>query len=106
MMEFSSTVDIDAALQTILQRKGVVGFIIYKDRGIILHTSFELEAAKRYAGVLPDLSYLGQHMVEDLDPEDSLQCLRIRSQAHEIIIFTRPTYSLAVVQNITGFKRS
>jgi hypothetical protein len=40
----------------LLVTQGVVGFIIYKDRGIILHTSFEVSDLNRAATKKPGKS--------------------------------------------------
>jgi dynein light chain roadblock-type len=53
----------------------------------------------RYAELVPQLASMARSMVRDLDPQNSLQFLRIRSKNHEIMVHSDPEFTLIVIQN-------
>ncbi|CAK0757456.1 hypothetical protein CVIRNUC_002541 [Coccomyxa viridis] len=77
------------ALQRLLKRKG---YVIMDKAGVPIQTSFEV-------GLVPPLVYLADDMVRDVDPQDELQFLRVRSAKQELMVSAHPEYTLLVVQS-------
>lgn len=90
--------------------QGVLGTIIVNDEGEPLRATticdkdgVPLEdqsgVVSRYAELVPQLASMARSMVRDLDPQNSLQFLRIRSKNHEIMVHSDPEFTLIVIQN-------
>lgn len=53
----------------------------------------------KYAELIPQLASVARSMVRDLDPQNNLQFLRIRSKQHEIMVHSDAEFTLIVIQN-------
>jgi dynein light chain roadblock-type len=53
----------------------------------------------QYAELIPQLASMARSMVRDLDPQNNLQFLRIRSKNHEIMVHSDVEFTLIVIQN-------
>ncbi|KAG2433852.1 hypothetical protein HXX76_008207 [Chlamydomonas incerta] len=92
--------DIESTLTRIQGHKGVIGVIIVNNQGVPLRSTFEHDAmTKQYADLVPGLADLARNLVRDLDPQNDLEFLRIRSHKHEIMVAAKDDFVLLVIQD-------
>eukprot|EP00249_Psilotum_nudum_P005378 c18820_g1_i2 orf=183-503(+) len=58
------------------------------------------EITSKYAGQIPSLASMARSAVRELDNENDLRMLRIRSQVSEIIVLAETKFTLIVIQSI------
>uniref|UniRef100_A0A8C7J7T6 Dynein light chain roadblock-type 2 n=1 Tax=Oncorhynchus kisutch TaxID=8019 RepID=A0A8C7J7T6_ONCKI len=67
--------------------------------GIPIRTTLDNSTTVQYAGLLHQLTMKARSTVRDLDPQNDLTFLRIRSKKHEIMVAPDKEYLLIVIQN-------
>ena len=93
--------EVDQSLKRIVGNKSVHGIIVLDGKNQITHTSFKDENLKlKLAKCLPELTEKARCMVRDLDPENDLTFLRIRSGTIELMIAPGDDYTLIVAQSV------
>ena len=93
--------EVDQSLKRIVGNKSVIGIIVLDGKNTITHTSFKDENLKnKLSKTLPELINKARNMVRDLDPENDLTFLRIRSGTTELMIAPGDDYTLIVAQNV------
>jgi len=91
--------DIEATLQRIQQHKGVVGYIIINNEGHYVKTTLDNSTTTQYQQLISQLTMKSRSVIRDLDPQDNLRFLRLRSLKHEIMIAPDNDYTLIVIQD-------
>lgn len=61
-----------------------LGFFMFS--GIPIRTTLDNSTAVQYAGLLRHLAMKARSTVRDIDPQNDLTFLRIRSKKHEILV--------------------
>jgi len=93
----------EQAIKRIQSHKGVKRVFVINARGQTIRSSLnDAEEERRYAGLISELTKKTQSMVRELDPENSLKFLRVRTMNEEIMIAPEPNegkYTLIVVQD-------
>lgn len=79
--------------------KGVIGIIVINAEGIPVKTTLDNSTTVQYAGLIHSLTAKARSTVRDLDPQNDLTFLRIRSKKHEIMVAPEKEFLLIVVQN-------
>jgi dynein light chain roadblock-type len=59
---------------------------IFKSKGIPIKTTLDNSTTVQYAGLLHQLTSKARSVVRDIDPQNDLTFLRIRSKKHEIMV--------------------
>uniref|UniRef100_A0A3Q1GYC3 Dynein light chain roadblock-type 2 n=1 Tax=Acanthochromis polyacanthus TaxID=80966 RepID=A0A3Q1GYC3_9TELE len=77
---------VEETLTRIESSKGVIGTILVNAEGIPLRTTLDNSTTVQYAELLSQLSTLARTTVRDIDPQNDLTFLRIRSKKHEIMV--------------------
>lgn len=54
--------------------------------GIPIRTTLDNSTAVQYAGLLRNLTMMARSTVRDIDPQNDLTFLRIRSKKHEVLV--------------------
>ncbi|KAK3526133.1 hypothetical protein QTP70_016128 [Hemibagrus guttatus] len=67
--------------------------------GIPIRTTLDNSTTVQYAGLLHQLAMKARSTVRDIDPQNDLTFLRIRSKKHEIMVAPDKDYLLIVIQN-------
>lgn len=67
--------------------------------GIPVRTTLDNSTTVQYAALLQQLVMKARSTVRDIDPQNDLTFLRIRSKKHEIMVAPDKDYLLVVVQN-------
>mmetsp|Transcript_26783 Transcript_26783/g.65650 ORF Transcript_26783/g.65650 Transcript_26783/m.65650 type:complete len:110 (-) Transcript_26783:258-587(-) len=105
--------EVEATLQRINGHKGVLGTVIVNDEGEPIRATTICEAdgtpvadqnavVSMYSELIPQLASMARSLVRDLDPQNNLQFLRIRSKNHEIMVHSDVEFTLIVIQNPTA----
>ncbi|XP_068116184.1 dynein light chain roadblock-type 2 [Hyperolius riggenbachi] len=91
--------EVEETLKRIQAQKGVIGTIVVNSEGIPIRTTLDNSTTVQYAGLLHQLSMKAKSTVRDIDPQNDLTFLRIRSKKHEIMVAPDKDYLLIVIQN-------
>jgi len=91
--------EIEETLKRIQSHKGVIGIIIVNNEGIPIRSTLDNNETAQYAALITQLAIKAKSTVRDLDPQNDMTFLRIRSKKHEIMIAPDKDYILIVVQN-------
>ncbi|KAL2912916.1 Dynein light chain roadblock-type 2 [Polyrhizophydium stewartii] len=91
--------DVETALARIQAHKGVQGIVIATHEGSVIRSTLDNIQTPQISTLVTQLASRGKSVVRDLDPEDELTFLRIRSKKHEIMVAETKQYLLIVIQN-------
>jgi len=91
--------DVEETLKRIQCQKGVQGVIIANSEGIPIKTTLDNSSTVQYAGLIHQLMMKARSTVRDIDPQNDLTFLRVRSKKNEIMIAPDKDYFLIVIQN-------
>ncbi|KAM9753492.1 dynein light chain roadblock-type 2 isoform 1-T1 [Menidia menidia] len=91
--------DVEETLKRIESHKGVIGTVVVNAEGIPIRTTLDNSTTVQYAGHLRQLTMLARSMVRDIDPQNDLTFVRIRSKKHEIMVAPENNFLLIVIQN-------
>ncbi|XP_016410410.1 dynein light chain roadblock-type 2 isoform X1 [Sinocyclocheilus rhinocerous] len=95
----SKSAEVEDTLKRIQGINGVIGTIVVNAEGIPIKTTLDNSTTVQYAGLLHQLTMKARSTVRDIDPQNDLTFLRIRSKKHEIMVSTDKEYLLIVIQN-------
>ncbi|XP_026999832.1 dynein light chain roadblock-type 1 [Tachysurus fulvidraco] len=93
--------EVEETLKRIQGQKGVQGIIIVNSEGIPIKTTMDNSSTVQYAGLIHQLVMKARSTVRDIDPQNDLTFLRVRSKKNEIMIAPDKDYFLIVIQNPT-----
>ncbi|KAI9297408.1 hypothetical protein K502DRAFT_347121 [Neoconidiobolus thromboides FSU 785] len=95
-----SLAEVENTFKRILTRKGVKGvLIVTREEGLVIKSSLEEELGKKYAKVIKNLIKVAQESIVEIEEQDFLKFLRIRTDKHEIMVSPAAEYILVVVQD-------
>ncbi|NXT39825.1 DLRB2 protein, partial [Pelecanoides urinatrix] len=78
--------EVEETLKRIQAHKGVIATIVINAEGIPIRTTLDNSTTVQYAGLLHQLILKTRSAVRDLDPQNDLTFLRIRTKKHEIMV--------------------
>eukprot|EP00877_Chromochloris_zofingiensis_P014620 jgi/Chrzof1/9411/Cz04g02030.t1 len=90
---------VEETLERVSKHKGVLGLIVASNQGVIYKSTLDESLTQQYTSMIPGLTGLAKNMVRDLDPQNDLEFLRIRSAKHEIMVAPKDDYVLVVIQD-------
>lgn len=91
--------EVEETLKRIQGQKGVQGIIIVNSEGIPIKTTLDNPSTVQYAGLIHQLVMKARSTVRDIDPQNDLTFLRVRSKKNEVMIAPDKDYILIVIQN-------
>ncbi|KAI9018455.1 hypothetical protein DFJ74DRAFT_677532 [Hyaloraphidium curvatum] len=92
--------DVEETIKRLSSYKGVEGIVIVNHEGIpIRSTIADQNLTIQYAGLVTQLADRSRSLVRDLDPQNELSFLRLRTLKHEIMIAPDKDYTLIVIQS-------
>eukprot|EP00736_Rhodelphis_marinus_P007858 Rmarinus@m.21626 len=99
--------EVEETLKRIQTHKGVLGVVIVNSDGIVIRSTLDSAGSSsngnsqsnQYAALITQLAAKARSAVRDLDPQNDLTFLRIRSKKHEIMVAPDNEYMLIVIQN-------
>jgi len=95
--------DVEETLERIKSHRGVEGVIIVNADGIPIRPAkgMDDELTHKYAASISQLAAKARSVIRDLDPQNDLTFLRIRSKKHEIMVAPDKDFLLVVIQDPT-----
>jgi len=92
--------EIEETLTRIANHKGVEGVLVVNSDGIPLRPSkgMDDELTQKYAANMAQLAAKARSAVRDIDPQNDLSFLRIRTKKHEIMVAPDKEFLLIVIQ--------
>jgi dynein light chain roadblock-type len=94
-----SATEVEETIKRITGHKGVIGLIVVNAEGIPIKTTLDNSTTTQYASLLQQLTSKARSVVRDIDPQNDLTFLRIRSKKHEIMVAPDKEYLLIVIQS-------
>ena len=96
-----ATSEIEETMKRIQAHKGVIAVVIVNNEGIPIRFSANMEPkeAVQYSANLTQLITKARAAVRELDSQNDLTFMRVRSKKHEILVAPEKEYLLIVVQN-------
>lgn len=98
--------DIEELVKRITVHHGVRGFLIINGEGIPIRHSFSeasRELAIQHAALFQSLAIKAKHIIQEMDPNNEMQVIRLRSLKHEIVVAPDNKYLLVVIQEPEGY---
>ena len=89
----------EEALKRINSHKGVIGMLIVNNDGIPIRTTLEPAETVQHAALITHFTSKAKSVIKQLDANNELTFLRLRSKNHEIMIAPDKDYVLVVLQN-------
>ena len=78
--------EVEETLKRINSHKGVQGIVIVNSEGIPIRSTIDAAQTNQYASLITQMAHKARSVVRDLDPQNDLTFLRIRSKKHEIMV--------------------
>ncbi|KAL5022434.1 hypothetical protein ScPMuIL_001589 [Solemya velum] len=91
--------EVEETLKRIQSHKGVQGIVVVNQEGIPIRSTLDNSTTVQYAGLMHQLSNKARSVVRDIDPQNDLTFLRVRTKKHEIMIAPDSDYLLIVIQH-------
>ncbi|CAH3042400.1 unnamed protein product [Pocillopora meandrina] len=91
--------EVEESLKRIQSHKGVLGIIVVNSEGIPIRTTMDNSTTVQYAGLFHQLTSKARNTVRDIDPQNDLMFLRVRSKKHEILVAPDKEYLMIVIQD-------
>ncbi|KAM6936915.1 dynein light chain roadblock-type 2-like [Xenentodon cancila] len=90
--------DVEDTLKRIEANKSVIGTIVVNAKGIPIRSTLDKSMSIHYTRGLCHLAIMARSMVRDIDPQNDLTVLRIRTKKHEIMVAPENNCLLIVIQ--------
>lgn len=90
--------EIEETVKRIQAHRGVQGVLILNCEGITIRTTLDHPTSVQYASLVNNLTNKVRNMVRDLDPQNDLTFLRVRTKKHEIMVAPDKDYTMVVIQ--------
>eukprot|EP01015_Nassula_variabilis_P031029 TRINITY_DN6925_c0_g1_i7.p2 TRINITY_DN6925_c0_g1~~TRINITY_DN6925_c0_g1_i7.p2 ORF type:complete len:107 (+),score=28.99 TRINITY_DN6925_c0_g1_i7:162-482(+) len=100
--------EVEETFQRIKNHKSVQAIVIVNNEGSIIRSHFASDRkddAEAIARTIPQLTQKARSTIRDLDPQNELTFLRIRSKNNEIMVAPDKDFMLIVVQGPKGDKK-
>ncbi|XP_033755143.1 dynein light chain roadblock-type 2-like isoform X2 [Pecten maximus] len=91
--------EVEETLKRIQAHKGVIGIIVVNTDGMPIRTTLDNSTTVQFASLLTNLTQKARSVVRDIDPQNDLTFLRVRSRKHEIMVAPEKDYLLIAIQN-------
>ncbi|MES1914074.1 MAG: hypothetical protein MHM6MM_006207 [Cercozoa sp. M6MM] len=93
--------EVEETLERIKSQKGVECVIVVNKDGVPIRPSrgCDEQTATAYAAQVAQLARKARSMVRDLDPDNELTFMRLRTTKHEIMIAPEKEFTMIVLQN-------
>ena len=91
--------EVEETLNRIKTHKGVSGIVIVNSEGVPIRSTLDSKMTLQYSALISQLAAKARSVVRDLDPQNDLTFLRIRSKKHEIMVAPDKEYILIVIQD-------
>nr|XP_055197431.1 uncharacterized protein LOC129520444 [Nyctereutes procyonoides] len=93
--------EVEETLKRLQSQKGVQGIIVVNTEGIPIKSTMDNPTTTQYANLTHNFILKARSTVREIDPQNDLTFLRIRSKKNEIMVAPDKDYFLIVIQNPT-----
>lgn len=100
-LQFSTLAEVEETLKRLQSQKGVQGIIVVNTEGIPIKSTMDNPTTTQYANLMHNFILKARSTVREIDPQNDLTFLRIRSKKNEIMVAPDKDYFLIVIQNPT-----
>ncbi|KAF9978122.1 Dynein light chain roadblock-type 2 [Actinomortierella ambigua] len=90
--------EVEETIRRLSAKKNVQGVVIVNQLGLMIRSTLDAALAKQYASLMSELVRMARESVTQLDAQNELTFLRIRTKKHEIMICPEREYLMIVVQ--------
>ncbi|XP_058418851.1 dynein light chain roadblock-type 1 isoform X1 [Diceros bicornis minor] len=97
----SDMAEVEETLKRLQSQKGVQGIIVVNTEGIPIKSTMDNPTTTQYANLMHNFILKARSTVREIDPQNDLTFLRIRSKKNEIMVAPDKDYFLIVIQNPT-----
>ncbi|XP_069863201.1 dynein light chain roadblock-type 1 isoform X1 [Dipodomys merriami] len=97
----SPEAEVEETLKRLQSQKGVQGIIVVNTEGIPIKSTMDNPTTTQYANLMHNFILKARSTVREIDPQNDLTFLRIRSKKNEIMVAPDKDYFLIVIQNPT-----
>uniref|UniRef100_A0A8C0CRW2 Roadblock/LAMTOR2 domain-containing protein n=1 Tax=Balaenoptera musculus TaxID=9771 RepID=A0A8C0CRW2_BALMU len=97
----SEMAEVEETLKRLQSQKGVQGIIVVNTEGIPIKSTMDNPTTTQYANLMHNFILKARSTVREIDPQNDLTFLRIRSKKNEIMVAPDKDYFLIVIQNPT-----
>ncbi|ELK04116.1 E3 ubiquitin-protein ligase Itchy like protein [Pteropus alecto] len=98
---FMEEAEVEETLKRLQSQKGVQGIIVVNTEGIPIKSTMDNPTTTQYANLMHNFILKARSTVREIDPQNDLTFLRIRSKKNEIMVAPDKDYFLIVIQNPT-----
>ncbi|KAM8892352.1 dynein light chain roadblock-type 2-like [Spinachia spinachia] len=90
--------EVEETLKRIEANKDVIGTIVVNTEGIPIRTTLDNSTTVVYAELLRHLTMKARNTVRDIDPQNDICFLRMRTKKHDILVAPENNFLLIVIQ--------
>ena len=94
------TESVEQMIKRINKRDDVLGLIVMNQEGIPIKSTLDRSLTAQYSSQTNQLVQLSKTCIRNLDPQNRLTVLRIRTKTHELMTVVDTDYMLLVVQDV------
>ncbi|XP_044316142.1 dynein light chain roadblock-type 2 [Drosophila rhopaloa] len=91
--------NVQTTFDRLVQLPGVVGAILIDGDGVPVRTNMTASAAEMYANRMRPLVTLARSMVHDIEPDDHLSYVRLRTRRQELMVATENQHTIILIQD-------
>ncbi|ORX96249.1 dynein light chain roadblock-type 1, isoform CRA_b, partial [Basidiobolus meristosporus CBS 931.73] len=91
--------EVDEHLKRLASRKGVKGVVIVNKEGLSIRSTLDTALTKQYSTLFTNLVNMAKSTVHEIDPQNEVTFLRVRTKKHEVMIAPNPDYYFITIFN-------
>ncbi|XP_052851348.1 dynein light chain roadblock-type 2 [Drosophila gunungcola] len=91
--------NVAATFDRLVQLPGVIGAILVDGNGVLVRTNIAEDAAQMYANRMRPLVVLARSMIHDIEPDDRLSYVRLRTRRQELMVATENQHTIILIQD-------
>ncbi|EDO39602.1 predicted protein [Nematostella vectensis] len=97
-----TTSEVENTLQRISLHPGVMGWLVINNQGEPIKSSMDIPTTQLYASEFAPLAHFAHSAVRDMDPQNELRFIRVRTNKMEFMVAPDNEYLLIVIQKVTS----
>ena len=90
--------EIEEMFKKMSTHEGVKGLLVINADGIPIRSTLENALQVQYAALIHGFFLQSKNTIREINPQDTLDCIRLRSYKHEIMVFPSQDYLLIAIQ--------
>eukprot|EP01102_Stenamoeba_stenopodia_P019448 TRINITY_DN7350_c0_g1_i1.p1 TRINITY_DN7350_c0_g1~~TRINITY_DN7350_c0_g1_i1.p1 ORF type:complete len:135 (+),score=33.04 TRINITY_DN7350_c0_g1_i1:38-406(+) len=102
----TSSNEVEEIIKRLMSHKGVKGVVVSNREGVTLKSTLSDTLSNKYSLLFQSLVTTVQTTIRDIDPNDNLTLLRVRTLKQEIVLSIDGDYLLIVLQECAKTERA